>query len=117
MLVGDYFKLNAELLGSVDATYDRASLVALPTDMRTDYTQHLQTITATAPQLLITFDYDQSQQAGPPFAIPATEVKTHYAKAYSIQQMASVPVKGGLKGGCGALEQVWALQVKSFQAP
>lgn len=112
VLVGDYFKLNAELLGSVDATYDRASLVALPADMRTDYTQHLQTITATAPQLLITFDYDQSQQAGPPFAIPATEVKDHYNQSYAIQQLASVPVKGGLKGGCDALEQVWALSEK-----
>jgi len=38
---GDYFSLTAEGLGQIDAIYDRASLVALPPDMRVDYAQHL----------------------------------------------------------------------------
>lgn len=105
--VGDFFALKDTHLGMIDATYDRASLVALPAEMRGDYCQHLLAITGQAPQLLITFDYDQSQQAGPPFAIPASELQAHYGTNHQIKQLASVPVKGGLKGRCEALEQVW----------
>ncbi|WP_223786693.1 thiopurine S-methyltransferase [Marinicella meishanensis] len=111
--VGDFFALKDTHLGLVDATYDRASLVALPAEMRIDYAQHLQTITNRATQLLITFDYDQSQQAGPPFAIPAAEIETHYGSENQLKQLASMPVKGGLKGGCEALEQVWLVAAEN----
>lgn len=108
--VGDFFMLNASLLGGVVATYDRASLVALPEHMRKDYTQHLATITNKAPQILITFNYDQSLQTGPPFSISEDEVKQHYAQHYLLDLLANKPVKGGLKGGCDALEQLWHFQ-------
>ena len=107
--VGDYFALTAALIKSVDAVYDRASLVALPNDMRNDYTQQLRAITETALQLLIAFNYDQTQHSGPPFSISEDEVKQHYAKHYQIALLESVAVVGGLKGVCAAEEQVWLL--------
>lgn len=110
ILVGDYFKLTDDLVGPVDAIYDRASLVALPSDMRIDYTQHLMTVSQTVPQLLITFEYDQSQQDGPPFSISSEEINQHYSAHYSITLLDSVAVTGGLKGGCAAIEQIWLLQ-------
>lgn len=109
ILVGDFFALTDDIVGPVDAIYDRASLVALPLDMRPDYTQHLMAVCNTANQLLITFEYDQSQQAGPPFSISTEEIKQHYAQHYKISQLDSVDVKGGLKGGPQANEQVWLL--------
>jgi len=109
ILVGDFFDLNSDLIGPVDAIYDRASLVALPADMRVKYAQHLMTICDQAKQLLITFNYDQRQQAGPPFSISAEEVNNHYTKHYQIAQLDSVEVAGGLKGKCDADEQVWLL--------
>lgn len=110
ILVGDYFKLTDDIVGPIDAIYDRASLVALPSDMRAEYTQHLMAVCETAPQLLITFVYDQSLQDGPPFSISKAEVSEHYAKHYQVKLQDSVDVAGGLKGGCQADEQVWLLR-------
>ena len=107
--VGDMFDLNGDVLGPVDAIYDRAACVALPTDMRTRYAHHLTQISDGAPQLLITFDYDQSVQKGPPFSVPEAEVCRLYQGQYGIERRASVPVEGGLKGNVDALEEVWLL--------
>lgn len=104
VFAGDIFALTPDLLGPVDAIYDRAALVALPTDMRARYTAHLVALTATAPQLLVTFEYDPAIMAGPPFSVTATEVQTHYAPHYQITQLADLDVPGGLKGICPARE-------------
>lgn len=41
IFVGDIFQVSSEMLGSVDAIYDRAALVALPADVRDRDTAHL----------------------------------------------------------------------------
>lgn len=110
ILVGDFFKLTDDIVGPIDSIYDRASLVALPSDMRPDYTRHLISVCDNTPQLLITFNYDQSLQDGPPFSISEEEVNQYYNKHYQVSLLDSVHVKGGLKGGCQADEQVWLLQ-------
>ena len=112
ILVGDYFQLTEDMVGSIDAIYDRASLVALPAEMRADYCLKLMSICATAPQLLITFNYDQSLQDGPPFSISEAEVKQHYANQYQLTLLDSVDVPGGLKGICAAAEQLWLLSLE-----
>lgn len=109
IFVGDIFQLTRSLLGAVQASYDRAALVALPAPMRQRYTGHLREITATAPQLLLCFDYDQRAMEGPPFAVPDDEVARHYAAHYALRKLASVEVVGGLKGQCAARENVWLL--------
>ena len=109
VFVGDFFALSGDHLGAVQAVYDRAALVALPAPMREQYTAHLQTITAGASQLLVTFSYDQNALPGPPFCVPADEVARHYGNGYSIRLLDSVAVAGGLKGVCDADEQVWLL--------
>lgn len=112
MFVGDIFKLTPKQLGKIDAVYDRAALVALPEEMRNNYTAHLMTLTNHAPQLLICFAYDQALHAGPPFSISPNEVKQHYAEYFDVHLLATVDVTGGLKGKCAATEQVWLLQKK-----
>ncbi len=58
------------LLGQVDANYDRAALIAVPKDLRQCYTRHLIDITASAPQLLISYFFDQQLiNEHPPFSI------------------------------------------------
>lgn len=109
IFVGDIFQLTAQTVGTVDAIYDRAALVALPADMRRRYADHLRAITATAPQLLISFEYDQSQMDGPPFSVPAAEIRNHYAAHYDIALLESADVAGGLKGKAKADETVWLL--------
>lgn len=112
IFVGDIFTLDAETLGAVDAVYDRAALVALPTDKRALYSRHLATISGCAPQLLISFEYDQSQLSGPPFSVPPEEVRGHYQDMFTLELLESKAIKGGLKGKCPADEQAWLLSAK-----
>jgi len=107
--VGDIFDVSAEVLGLVDAVYDRAALVAMPANKRDQYTSHLMKITDMAPQLLICYDYNQRLMDGPPFSINEEEVKHHYADAYQLQPVESKDTVGGLKG-VAAIETVWLLQ-------
>lgn len=109
IFVGDIFDLSPEILGPVDAVYDRAALVALPSEMRSRYTSHLMKITDGAPQLVITFEYDQTQMDGPPFSITAEEIHRHYAGRYRLAQLERKEVPGGLKGKCAARESAWLL--------
>lgn len=110
VFVGDFFELTEEILGAVDGVYDRAALVALPDSMRHAYTQHLLQITQKAPQLLITYEYDQKIISEPPFSISQDEVNRHYHTAYRITLLESVDVPGGLKGKCAALESGYLLR-------
>jgi thiopurine S-methyltransferase len=109
MFVGDIFKVTPAMLGSVDAVYDRAALVALPEDMRKTYSTHLMALTNKVAQLLICFEYEQSLHAGPPFSICADEVERHYQAAYDLTLLASEAIADGLKGKYPATEQVWWL--------
>ena len=104
IFVGDIFELTADMLGAVDASYDRAALVALPSEMRVRYTAHLKTITHRAPELLITFEYDQSLVPGPPFSVNAAEVKTHFADATLLERN---DLASGLRGLYPAQEATW----------
>ena len=112
IFVGDIFAVSRKMLGPVDATYDRAALVAFPEDMRNRYTTHLTEMTHKAPQLLICYDYDQSVMQGPPFSVRNEEVHRHYADNYNLTLTASADVPGGLKGKCVAKENVWRLTRK-----
>jgi thiopurine S-methyltransferase len=110
IFVGDIFDLSSETLGPVDAIYDRAALVALPKEMRNRYTAHLTEITDKAPQLLITFEYEQSAMEGPPFSVSNEEVNELYGASYDLSLIASTDVPGGLKGRCPAKENAWMLR-------
>lgn len=110
LFVGDVFTLTPELLSQVDAVYDRAALVALPRDMRARYTAHLMTLTAHAPQLLISFEYDQQAMEGPPFSVTTEEIQQHYGERYDIALLTSLDVPDGLKGRCPATERVYVLR-------
>jgi thiopurine S-methyltransferase len=112
IFVGDIFTANRQKLGSVDAVYDRAALVALPLDVRKRYTRHLLRITNKAPQLLVSFEYDQALRAGPPFSITNAELVQHYANTHDIGLLSSAPLPGGLKGEVPATENVWHLKRK-----
>lgn len=109
VFVGDIFDLTSDLLGPVEAVFDRAALVALPDDMRIRYAQHIAAITQKAPQLLISFEYDQNVMAGPPFSVPQAEITRLYEKNYDISLLTDEDVAGGLKGICPAREQAWKL--------
>ena len=84
---GDIFLLQSDDIGTTDAIYDRAALIALPDKMRARYARHLQTLTHRARQLLITLEYDQQQMAGPPFSVDQEEVETRYGDHYRVTSL------------------------------
>jgi len=102
---GDFFALDAHLLGPVDAVYDRAALVALPASQRQRYASHLIQITAAAPQLLITYEYDPEQMEGPPFSVLPDEVRQHYGTVYQLHPLACQESEFN-----AARETIWWLQ-------
>jgi len=86
---GDFFELGKQDLAKVRAVYDRASLVALPPEMRERYARHLVDILPPATQiLLVTFDYPQAEMQGPPFAVSVSEVQALYGKYADIRLLA-----------------------------
>ena len=111
--LGDFFNLSQNLLGPIDAVYDRAALVALPEQMRQKYARHLTQMTNYATQLLICFEYDQGQMPGPPFSISLEMLENYYQQNYQIQLLEEVGVEGGLKGKCEANEKVYLLSAQN----
>jgi len=109
VFVGDFFDLDQNILGKVDGIYDRAALVALPDSIRIRYVEHLQNITNCSPQLVITYEYDQTLLAGPPFSISDKEINKYYRSNYKIEHIIKSEVSGGFKGQV-AFENVWKLR-------
>ena len=82
---GDFFALDAEAVADCAALYDRAALIALPPLMRAQYAEHLHQLLRPGCQgLLITLDYDQTQKAGPPFAVTDDEVKVLFGSQWTL---------------------------------
>ncbi len=79
ILCGDFFDLGREALKNVVAVYDRASLIALPPEMRERYVRHLAGILPPATRiLLVTVDYPEAEMQGPPFPVSSGEVEALY---------------------------------------
>ena len=93
ILCGDFFDLKKEDLLNVSAVYDRASLVALPPDMRERYARHSVEILEHGTQImLVTFDYPQPEMQGPPFAVSVKNVEALYGKFADIRMLAQEDV-------------------------
>jgi thiopurine S-methyltransferase len=85
LLQGDFFDLTPQHVDNVAGVFDRASLVALPIELRQQYTRHLKSILPdTAKILLVAFEYDQTKMAGPPFSVSEAEVHRLYQDNYGI---------------------------------
>ncbi|RVV99182.1 thiopurine S-methyltransferase [Mesobaculum littorinae] len=109
ILEGDVFDLDARTLGPVGAVYDRAALVALPQPLRRRYAAHIAGITGAAPQMLITFAYDQAAMDGPPFSVDAAEVAACHGGTYACAALETRDVAGGFRGRVAASETLWHL--------
>ncbi len=95
ILCGDFFDLCVDDVARVSAVYDRASMVALPPEMRERYVRHLVSILPPGTRiLLITFDYPQAEMSGPPFAVSVDEVESlyrEYAEVRLLKQVDALP--------------------------
>jgi len=86
LISGDFFELNTDIIGQIDAIYDRAALVALPSEMRTKYANKIISLSQTNTAiLLITLCYEQHTMQGPPFSVNTENVQHLYRQSFNIQ--------------------------------
>jgi thiopurine S-methyltransferase len=77
---GDFFKLAADSIDTVDWIYDRAALIALPVAMQQRYVEHLKTFFSSHTRLfLVTLEFPEGQLTGPPFSINSADVNRLFA--------------------------------------
>jgi thiopurine S-methyltransferase len=77
---GDIFALQAEDIGDCAGLYDRAAVIALPSQMRGAYMQLLSGLLPTSCQgVVVTLDYDQALLGGPPFSVGDQELRQGFA--------------------------------------
>lgn len=90
LLCGDFFAVPDEIFASIDAVYDRASLIALPPAMRQRYARFMgERLKTGTPTLLISLTYDQQQMQGPPFSVPEREVASLYSDSFHIRELST----------------------------
>ena len=107
--VADIFALSPTAIGDIAAVYDRAALIALPADMRPDYSKQIYKLSNNAPQLLITLNYDQSKKDGPPFSISREQLKQYYDANYEIIELESQSSTLNSAAELSVTEHVWLL--------
>lgn len=96
LLAGDFFNLTAEDIAPIEAVYDRASLIALPVEMRAAYAQHMAKLLPTGAHiLLISLEYDDGMLKGPPFCVREDEVQQLFSTDFTVTRQ-------------GRFEGVWA---------
>ncbi len=109
LLSGDFFDVTAAHLADASAVYDRASIVALPGDVRARYAARLRELFAPGtPALTITLEYDEAATQGPPFSVDEAELRRVYP-ASVIDLLAERRVASGRfhAEGIAALEKAW----------
>ncbi len=110
--VADIFALTAADIGPIDAIYDRAALIAMPTDRRPKYSEQVQQLSNNASQLLLTLNYDQNEWAGPPFSISHEQVQQYYSDHYQITELEGEPSTLNANPEMTVTEHVWLLEQK-----
>ena len=95
LLQGDAFELTPDLLGPVQAGYDRAALVALPPELRVRYArQFAELLPAGSKTLLVGFEYPQHRKPGPPFSVEPDEIQRLYGEAFDVRELERVDILG-----------------------
>jgi thiopurine S-methyltransferase len=90
ILQGDFFTLQAEDIGNITDIFDRASLIALPGEMRRDYVRKITELQKPGTRtLLITLTYPEDEMQGPPFSVSEKEVNELYSDNFRVEKLAA----------------------------
>jgi thiopurine S-methyltransferase len=111
LLAGDWFTMTPELIGPVDAVYDRAALIALPREVRTRYVDQLKTlIPAGTHGIVIALDYPEGAWAGPPFNVTNDDVRAYYK---TVELLGEAPNLSGsiANAGITSTERCYSVQI------
>lgn len=112
LVTADVFALDPAALGTFDALWDRAALIALEPPRRREYVQRLRALARDdARLLLVTLEHDLG--SGPPFSVDEAELPALYAGAFSLERLDDRDVleaepRFRERGATRMREQVWA---------
>ncbi len=85
---GDFFELQQQDLDDVTDIFDRASLVALPVEMRQRYAKKMAELQKPGIRtLLVTLTFDPEEMNGPPFSVTEEEVNDLYSENFTVQKL------------------------------
>lgn len=91
VFVGDFFALTSRVLGTCDAIYDRAALIAVAPPTRTQYVGKLAELSTRGSRLLlVTLEHDLP--SGPPFSVSADEVRELLAPTFALEPLEVIDV-------------------------
>lgn len=86
VLCGDFFSLDSKTIEGIDAVFDRASLIAMPPEMRTSYAARMRSLLNSGVKiLLIALEYEEGLIKAPPFAVKEEEIKRLYGDWCNIE--------------------------------
>lgn len=86
LLCGDFFDLTPADIGEISAVFDRASLTALPEDLRGDYLAHLERVVPPAcPTFLLTTEDTPAGSLADGECYPDGEISALYAPGFEIE--------------------------------
>jgi len=88
---GDMFNMHTEMLKDVGYVYDRASLIALPHEMRLRYVDFMESNLIGAKVFLVVLDFDNTE-VGPPHSITEGMVESYFSNHYKISSIAEVNI-------------------------
>ena len=88
LLQGDIFQMTSKHLEDqpIQAVFDRASLIALPDELRKNYVELLRgLVSPNTKLLLVTLAYEEGVISGPPHSVPENEIFDLFAFATNIE--------------------------------
>jgi len=82
---GDHLALDPAATRRIGGVFDRAALVAMPSNMQRAYADQLAALTPSGvPVLLVALNYDPSEMDGPPFPISPERIDELFGNAFRI---------------------------------
>jgi thiopurine S-methyltransferase len=85
---GDFFKFPNKVIQECEFIYDRACIVALPSELRILYAKKINEAAVSGTNMLVhTFFYDQEKMAGPPFSVPNEEIDQKFSEQWQIKTL------------------------------
>lgn len=85
LICGNVFALDEAALADCAAVYDRAALIALPSELRQRYADQLYArLPIGCRGLLTTLEYPAHEKEGPPFTVTEAEVRDRYAPRWTV---------------------------------
>ena len=118
ILNADFLTIERSHVGEIGAVYDRAALIALPSDMRMQYTQQMIRLVRSCAKsqgfkfLQIILERTPTDPQGPPFSVTQKELETLYGGFFDIRFLHREDAGKGAIACTKREESAYLLQIK-----